>query len=670
MTVPRGRKDLAPLVYLLVLLFMVFFCWLSVMRHEMFQSAALDLGYTTQVVWNTLHGRCMQFSTLENTVMDLPLGQFRRTDILLAYHVELLLAPMALLYLIHDSPVTLLVLQSVVVGLGALPAFWLTRRRLASDFAGLVFALAYLLAPAIQGAVLSDFHAVSLTASLLLFALYFLDARRYGLCVLLLLTAMLTKEDIPLIVFLLGLSVLVRSWLGRRSGREEVLARRFGAGSALMGLAWFLIAAWVILPGFSGLSRSPFLGRLAVFGPTVADSLRRGLAEPVVVLAWLQRPEVTAYLGGLLASAGFMSLFSPLLLAVTAPVAAVNVFSNWSWTYSEGAHYSASLVPFVIASAIYGTEWLARQISRRTGLPQPRALQALAAFVLVVSGFHHWQIGMTPLARDFAWPQVTAHHRLGQEFIRLIPADAALSAQSSLYPHVAHREKAYLFPAINDAEYVFLDVTSPSYPLEVGSLVAVIRSLLAEGQFGVVKAQDGYLLLRRGWPMMTGEAWRSFLTFTQNDEGVASQPAIARFGDVLELVGYNHTIHNVVTAGQLPASVKTCWRALRSSEQDYGFAFIFTRQDGAVVGEYSRPTPTTAWYPASAWRVGETVCMETPVLEIGRRKDVLVAVTLPLADPAASGQRLPVVPATGGRPSEVFQEGTLLRLFSFGDRPR
>ena len=53
----------------------------------------MDLGYTDQVVWNTLHGRFMRFSTFQNAPIDLPLDQFRRTDTLLAYHVELFLAP-------------------------------------------------------------------------------------------------------------------------------------------------------------------------------------------------------------------------------------------------------------------------------------------------------------------------------------------------------------------------------------------------------------------------------------------------------------------------------------------------------------------------------------------------------------------------------------------------
>jgi len=192
-------------VCLLILAYVVFFSWLAIMRHEAFRSAAMDLGYTDQVVWNTLHGRFMQFSTYEEAPIDLPLAQFRRTDHLLAFHVELLLAPISLLYLVYASPATLLVLQVVIIGLGALPAFWLARKHTGSDFAGLAFAAVYLLAPALQGALLSDFHAVSLTASLLLFAFYFLDERRYALFFTTVAAAMLAKEEIPALVLMQGL---------------------------------------------------------------------------------------------------------------------------------------------------------------------------------------------------------------------------------------------------------------------------------------------------------------------------------------------------------------------------------------------------------------------------------------------------------------------------------
>jgi uncharacterized membrane protein len=643
------------LVCLLIAAYAVFFSWLAIMRHESFRSAAMDLGYTDQVVWNTLHGRFMEFSTYENAPIDLPLDQFRRTDNLLSYHVELLLAPISLLYLIYANPATLLVLQAVVLALGALPAFLLARKHLGSTLAGLVFAAAYLMAPALQGALLSDFHAVSLTASLLLFAFYFLDERRYGLFLATICVAMLAKEDIPLLVSMMGLYLFF--W------KRE---RKIGAATTLLGVGWFLIATKVILPHYSGLARSPFLDRLDLFGPTPADSVRNALRHPRLVWDWLRQPEISTYATGLLKSGGYMSIFNPLILGLTAPVLVNNIFSTWNWTYSEGAHYSASLVPFVIVSAIFGADWLSRQSARRLPLSREAAVTGLAVIVLAVGGYHQWQIGMTPLARDFRWPQLTPHEQLAKDFIAQIPPDAAVSAQSNLYPHVAHRQKAYLFPAVNDADYIFLDVTSTPLPLDVGGLNAEIQWLFQMGEFEIVKAEDGYLLLKRGEASASvEEEWRRFLTFARPDSRtVVCHPLEVRFGDALELVGYDDSVHNVVTAGQLPATVTTYWRALKPLDQDYGFAFFFTRDDGAVVGQYTGETPTIGWYPTSVWQPGEVVRIETPVLSIGRLKDVLVAVALPLADAGTVEGRLRPVEADDGQGVEILQDASLLRAFS------
>jgi hypothetical protein len=137
-----------------------------------------------------------------------------------------------------------------------------------------------------------------------------------------------------------------------------------------------------------------------------------------------------------------------------------------------------------------------------------------------------------------------------------------------------------------------------------------------------------------------------------------------RFGGELELVGYNYAVHNVVAASQLPATVTTHWRALKPLDRDYGFAFYFTREDGAVVGRYTGETPTTGWFPTGAWQPGEVIRVDTPILNIGRLKDVLVTVTLPLADPESVEGRLGPVKSIDGNGAEVLQGESLLKAFS------
>jgi uncharacterized membrane protein len=547
------------------------------------------------------------------------------------------------------------VLQTVGIGLGALPAFWVARDHLKSDFAGLVFALAYLLAPAVEGANLSDFHAVSLTASFFLFAFYFLQARRYNPFFVFIVLAMSTKEDAPLLVLMMGLYIFF--WLKER---------KVGAITALMGLGWFLICTQVILPYYNGLPDSPFFYRITVFGPTIKESLLNLLREPGLLLRWLRQPEIVTYLGGLLASAGFMSLFHLLTLGLCAPVVAMNVFSTWDWTYSEGAHYSASIVPFVIVSGIYGTGFLARQLSARLGVPRRHAVTGLAALVLFISAYHHYQIGISPLARSFHPLRVTPHHRLAQEFMALIPPDASLSTQSSLYPHLAHRERAYFFPAINDAEYVFLDVTSSPYPITLRELNEWMQGLLRSKQFSMLAAQDGYVLFKKGQSeSVAPDLLDEFYTFARADAGAVPHPLGARFGGVLELVGDDYSILSVVHAQQLPATVTTYWRALRPLDLRYGFAFFFTRHDGAIAGHFDDWTPTSLLYPTTVWREGEVVRMETPILPVGRLRDVMVAVTMPVADPWSVEDRLRPIESTSSPPLELLQEGSLLKLFSF-----
>ncbi|HKV83618.1 MAG TPA: DUF2079 domain-containing protein, partial [Ktedonobacterales bacterium] len=128
----------------------------------------------------------------------------------------------------------------------------------------------------------------------------------------------------------------------------------------------------------------------------------------------------------------------------------------------------------------------------------------LLALLLLVSLFTLYEqrkIGYTPLATGYAWPQQTAHSRLAGEFIALIPANASVSAQSNLVPHLSHRRNIYLYPyEATQARYVLLDTTGGDiYPYNSQPLAywTSVRAMLANPAYRVVKQEDGYILLER-----------------------------------------------------------------------------------------------------------------------------------------------------------------------------
>jgi hypothetical protein len=353
-------------------------------------------------------------------------------------------------------------------------------------------------------------------------------------------------------------------------------------------------------------------------------------------------------------------------LLPVAPVLGINVFSAWNWTYSEGAHYSASIIPFVILSGIYGMAWLSRRWARGDDARRGALVAGLSGLTLFIALIHSVLVGVTPVTPDFESPRVTAHQRIGHEIMALIPEDAPVAAQSDLYPHLSQRRKAYLFPAVNDAEYVLVDVAGSAYPLGADEQFWEIQRLLESGEFGVEAAKDGYLLLRRGGTgYLNGERLDAFLMFARADESTSFVPVGARFGDALELVGYDYAIRPVVHATERPATITTYWRALRPLSEEYAFRFYFTRGDGAVVNEYDGPLATTLWYPTTAWREDEIVRIETPVLSVGRLHDALAAVTRTTDDGAESEERLIPMVIPDGRAAEVVGDGTLLKVFSF-----
>ena len=79
-----------------------------------------------------------------------------------------------------------------------------------------------------------------------------------------------------------------------------------------------------------------------------------------------------------------------------------------------------------------------------------------------------------------------------------IPPEASVSGQFNLLPHVSQRQRAHIFPRIEDAQYVFLDTQGVIEPFQTQEeYQAAVDALRADPTFEVVSEQDGFILFRR-----------------------------------------------------------------------------------------------------------------------------------------------------------------------------
>ncbi len=643
----RARTDrlAAGLVVVAMIVFGAFFCDLAVLRYLSHHAEAFDMGLEDQTMWSTLHGRLFGV-TLER----------RLTTSYLGYHVEPISVVGPLLYLFFPSPISLIILKNVVITLGAVPAYWLARKHLGSAYAGLVFALVYLLFPGLESAQLYDWHAYTLTAPFLLAAFCFLEAKRYGWLVVFVALAAATKENSPLDAVPLGayLFLLRRQY-------------RLGTGLALAGLAWFGIATYLIVPRFNTEGQAWLWTRYGGMGGSPIGALRYFVSNPGALVAPVPDDPNWHYLALLLAPVAWLTLLSPTALFLMIPALAVNILTAYEPMHLiETYHYSAHLVPFVLLGAIYAMGTIAHLV-RRAGVRPGLTVGVLSTLVLATTLVYHHYRGYTPLSGEFVGYTVTAHDRLGDQLARRVyamaPLDVPVSAQSNLYPHVSHRPSIWMFPEVSTAQIIFLDVST--LPNTTGINEGIhdrVKQVLDSGDFGPVAAIDGYLILQRGAPPRPLPD--AFFSFARATAPRISHPLDVLFGSSLELLGFD-----VIPDRDGKVNLRVYWRARQPIAQDLFLTFFITDGQGHEKGAALHREPANVWYPTNRWKPGEIVQVTTYNLPIGRRgKDFGIALGAQTgADPFDTAGRLRPVVLSAPAPMRTPGQGALLEVITFHD---
>ncbi|MEE6281736.1 DUF2079 domain-containing protein [Georgenia sp. MJ170] len=249
---------------------------------------------------------------------------------LLGDHFHPILVLLGPVYRLFPSGLTLLVVQALLVGVStwpvtALAVRWLGRRP------GVLVAVGYALSFGLQGAVRTQFHEIAFALPLLTFGLAALLESRWRAAVVWLGLVVFVKEDLGLLVAVLGLII----W--RRGATRE------GIGLAAWGAGWFLLATTVILPALNPRGQWDYTDNLSV-GDALGDPLG-------TLAAFLGPGEKVVTVLLLVLAAGVVGLRSPILLAALPTLAwrfLGDVSFYWTWLW----HYDAVLMPLAAAALL------------------------------------------------------------------------------------------------------------------------------------------------------------------------------------------------------------------------------------------------------------------------------------------------------------------------------
>ncbi len=642
-TILHTRKPSLPvlLLGLAIFIYAAGFSYLTITRYAAFESRALDMGNLHQAIWNTAYGRPFHMTNQPGIINRLSL------------HVEPILLPIAALYRLYDGAETLLILQSVIVALGAWPLYALARRRLGNRWIALLLALVFLINPTIQAANWLEFHPVTLAPTFLMAAYYFLTTKRNGWFVFFALLAASCKEEIGLLLFMMGLYAVV-------------VLRRPKVGWWTMGLAlgWSLIAVLGIQQFFA--AGNIHWGRYEYLGDSPLDKVLTLFTRPTLVWQQLAAADALGYLWRLLWPVGLVALLAPEILLLALPSLAINLLADFPPMHQVyELIYAAPILPFVMLAMVEGVGKVTGGKWQVAG-GRWRVVGGYLALGLIVGCalFAQYRHGYLPGGGNYQPYVVSDHDRRAATIIRQIPAEAKVSAQDKLDPHVAGRETIYIFPRVDDADTIFLDVTGPAWPQHPSDLYHDVQQLLA-GNFGVAAAEDGYLLLRK-------DAHSDAIPDTFYSAFRQPLPTVRPITQTVSIFGEELLLwdHQILIDEHGETVVRLSWQLLdQPVTRDYRIYIAFADRDGNVMHDsLFYPPVATLWYPTSAWQRDEMVSIETLPWRLDVDQFTLLVGVYAGEEGWNNGQRLPL--SMGSTPARLHLEGnTIARLGRYQKTP-
>ena len=278
-------------------------------------------------------------------------------------------------------------------------------------------------------------------------------------------------------------------WYAARSGR-----RRFGLSVFALGAGLTVLDFLVVIPHFLGKS-TVFGGWYAAVGGSPTGIARMAVTHPLTLVHAVTTTHKLLYV--VLLFAPFLCLwsFEPLLVLAAAPDLAINLLANRSGPTSLTYHYSAGVVPFVVAASIFGLARMRRH-ARRLSLYMLVAVLAIAAYSPLATAGASVRGAFAP----------DATQRAKAVAVSLIPAEAPVAASNRLGAQLSNRHRIMLFPqSVREARWIVADEADPFGRRSSAHRIALLRH---DARWRLVYSSHGIFVLRSCRPIASADARR------------------------------------------------------------------------------------------------------------------------------------------------------------------
>ncbi len=501
----KSRNILLLEITIYALLFSIF----TIVRYYSFHTYAYDLGTYNQVLHTTLFNGKLLYSPTD--LIANPTGS------LFGIHFSPIFFVMLPFYAIYPNPPTLLVIQSVVLALGALPLFLLASMRLHNERLALVIATLYLLSPLVQGVNWYDFHPEAFLPLFFLSALYFFDVKnKFGYFASILLSLLCLEFSSIILIFVsIYLFVKLEPWKKASIDKSKVL---WLMATIILSVVWLIISLQIIR--FFNPLVQPLTGDVywrEIGANSLLDVPSQALLHPGRIVSALQFDglQKLSFVLVILGSVAFLPLLEPLIAICLIPWFIPAFLSNYSPFYQFNIQYTAFIIPFVAYGAVLGLQKLKDPPKNLFSKKSVKVAVALLICFAIIFCYFTTPLNNKPFNSigffTYGVPEFTQHDQKVLNLLTLLPENASVLTQNNIFPLLSNRINVYLFPSgvryppgetfdtalreeLDASEFIVVDIQSDNIVAPI-----ILSYISKNSEFGVYASSDGALILKRNY---------------------------------------------------------------------------------------------------------------------------------------------------------------------------
>lgn len=462
------------------LFYAIFMSYFTVRWHNSLGTATFDLGINNNLIYGGLHGKINQSTVI---FPDDPQKY-------IANHLKLGLYFFLPIYALHPKAETLLIIQSVSLGLGAIPLFLFARQRI-PEWAACVLAFAYLAYYPMHGANFYEMKLVPTAAAFVLTMIWAVDRKRWITAGVFFVMSLLMREDVPVPLAVVGGFLLLSGYRPR-------------AGVIICGISvfWFVLVRFKVMTDAGAWWFPNMYEDLWSEGEKGFRSVLKTLvSNPTFVLEHIFTEKKFWYLMHLLVPIAFLPVRRWYLWAALVPGAILTLLvTNYDPPVMFSFQYVMHWSPYLFVASALAVSAIAKHAEGRARAPAAILAVAVASGALAYNysafplrdryleaGYHKIKFGWTA-EDEKQFQEVKA-------LIASIPKDASVATTERIGAHLSSRVKFYtLRRGTHGATYLVARRSG----LRLGKTKAAITDALTSGEYGVAGRYGEFIVFKQG----------------------------------------------------------------------------------------------------------------------------------------------------------------------------